>query len=240
MADKQSVLIICRSAAGQMYLGVLLNRIWYSPALARTAEEGIRLARSMPFSLILLDGDIAEPELRDALALIKAEPSLNTLPIAVFLTNDNSTLNQALLAQGCSAVLTKPLDLSILYGVLQRLSGQPRNAPRVLAKIRVKIQDGTSEKVLTSVDISEGGLYLRTLAPLPEGAVLHVKFTLPLDMEPIELAAKVVRILPLAVQLQAEPGMGLSFLDAPENIVERIRNFVQWETIGDLDWMPDI
>lgn len=240
MADKQSVLIICRSAAGQMYLGVLLNRIWFSPALARTAEEGIRLAQTMPFSLVLLDGDIAEPELRIALTLLKAEPTLKNLPLVVFLTNDNPTLTQDLLAKGCSAVLIKPLDLTILYGVLQRLSGQPRHTPRVPVKIRVEIREGTPEKSLTSVDISEGGIYLRTVAPLPEGTVIHVKFSLPLDMEPIELSAKVVRTLPLAIQMQAEPGMGLSFLNAPENTVERIKNFVQWETIGDLEWKPGI
>lgn len=223
-----------------MYLGVLLNRIWYSPALARTADEGIRLAQAMPFSLILFDGDVSEAELKTTLTLIKSDPSLKDLPLVVFLTDDNPSITQTLLTKGCSAVLIKPLDLTILYGVLQRLSGQPRHTPRVPVKIRVEIQEGKPEKTLTSVDLSEGGIYLRTIAPLPEGAVIHVKFTLPLDTEAIELPAKVVRTRPLAVQLEVEPGMGLNFIDTPEQTVERIRNFVQWETMGDLDWKPGI
>jgi uncharacterized protein (TIGR02266 family) len=240
MSDKLSVLIICRSAAGQMYLGVLLNRIWFSPVLARTVEEGIRLAQTMPFCVVLLDGDMAELELQTALTILKADPVLKNLPTVIFLTDDNPTITQSLLDQGCAAVLIKPLDLTMLYRMLHSLSGQPRYTPRVRVKIRVKIQEGTPEKFLSSVDISEGGIYLRTIAPLPEGAVIHVKFTLPHDTEAIELAAKVVRTLPLAVQLQADPGMGLSFIDTPEDTRVRIRNFVQWELTGDLDWKPDI
>ena len=58
MSEKKQVLIICHTAAGQMYLGVLMNRIWFSPVLASTPDEGIRLARKESFSLILFDGDV--------------------------------------------------------------------------------------------------------------------------------------------------------------------------------------
>lgn len=245
MSEKKQVLIICHTAAGQLYLGVLLNRIWYSPTLAKTTDEGIRLARKTPFSLVLLDGDMAEPELKTAITLLKTDPSLKDLPLVVFITIDNAAKSRALLDQGCSAVLTKPLDLSIVYGVLARLSGQPRTTPRIPLKVRVAInveiiEEGTPEKVLTSVNISEGGLYLRTLAPLPEGTHLHIKFMLPHDTEEMELSAEVVRTLPLGTQLEVEPGMGLRFVDIPENILLRIRNFIQWEMTGDLEWKSNL
>lgn len=244
MPEKKKVLIICHTAAGQMYLGVLLNRIWYSPVLARTTEEGIRLAQKNRFSLILFDGDVSEHELRPAITLLRSEPLLGDLPLVVFTTGGNKTTNESLLAQGCSAVLTKPLDLAIVYGVLARLSGQPRTTPRIPVKLRVEIrvdiQEGTPEKFLTCINISEGGIYLRTLEPLPEGSILHVKFTLPHDTETIELTAKVVRTFPLGIQLDVEPGMGLQFVDIPEETQLRIRNFVQWEMMGDLEWKSNI
>ena len=141
---------------------------------------------------------------------------------------------------GCSAILTKPLDLAMVYGILARLSGQQRTTPRVPVKLRVEIQEGTPEKALTCVNLSEGGLYLRTLAPLPEGRILHIKFTLPHDTIPIEVAAKVVRTLSLGAQFEAEPGMGLHFIDMSEDTLLRIRNYVQWEMLGDLDWESPI
>jgi uncharacterized protein (TIGR02266 family) len=240
MSEKKQVLIICQTAAGQMYLGVLLNRIWYTPTLARTPEEGIRLAQKTGFSLILYDGDIADVDLRTSIALLRTEPLLREQPLVVFITSGNPALNESLLAQGCSAVLTKPLDLAIVYGVLARLSGQPRTTPRIPLKIRVEIEEGTPEKALTSVNLSEGGIYLRTPEPLSAGSELHIKFTLPHDTEPIELTAAVVRTFSLGTQLDAEPGMGLQFVDVPRDTLMRIRNFVQWEMTGDLEWKSKI
>ncbi len=219
-----------------MYLGVLLNRIWFSPVLAKTVEEGIRLAQKTSFSLVLFDSDIAEAAILSSITILRSDPALRKLPLVIFKTGDNPISSESLLSQGCSAVLEKPLDLTLLYGVLQRLSGQPRSTPRITVKIRVEIQEGTPERVLTCVNLSEGGMYLRTPAPLSEGAVIHVKFTLPHDTEAIELAAKVVRTLPLAIQLETDPGMGLCFIDISENTQRRIRNFVEWEMTGDLEW----
>jgi uncharacterized protein (TIGR02266 family) len=240
MSEKKQVLIICHTAAGQMYLGVLLNRIWYSPVLARTPEEGLLLARKNQFSLILFDGDVVDHELKNAITLLRSEETLRHQPLVVFMTTNNANVSEKLLAQGCSAVLTKPLDLAIVYGVLAQLSGQPRNTPRVPVKFPVEIEEGKPDKVLTSVNLSEGGLYLRTAAPLPEGTSIHVKFTLPHDTMPIEMEVLVVRTLPLGTSFDVEPGMGVRFSDIPDETLVRIRNFVQWEMTGDLEWKPNI
>ena len=240
MSEKKQVLIICRTAAGQMYLGVLLNRIWYSPVLAKTPKEALNLAQSTPFAMILYDGDFATTELEPAVTLLKTDPLVKNIPLVVFMTNDSPSTTEALLSLGCSAILTKPLDLAMVYGILARLSGQPRITPRIPVKLRVEIQEGMPEKALTCINLSEGGMYLRTLSPLPEGKILHVKFTLPHDSVPIEVSAEVVRTLSLGAQFAAEPGMGLHFIDMPDDTLLRIRNYVQWEMLGDLDWKSTI
>ena len=56
----------------------------------------------------------------------------------------------------------------------------------------------------------------------------------------MKLVAEVVRATPLSSQLRAEPGLGLRFVDLPDEARQRIRNFVQWEMMGDLDWKPNI
>jgi len=240
MSEKKKVLIICHSAAGQMYLGVLLNRIWYAPVLTKTPEEAVRMARHTAFSLVLYDGDAPESELMATVSLLRTEPSVKDVPLAVFLTDDDAGTNQSLLSQGCNAILTKPLDLAIVYGVLGRLSGQPRSAPRVPVKMRVEIEEGAPEKYLACINLSEGGIYLRTAAPLPEGTVIHVIFMLPHDTVPIELAAEVIRTYSLGTQLEAEPGMGLRFLAVSDAALLQIRNFVQWTMMGDLEWKSNL
>lgn len=240
MQGKKQVLIICHTAAGQMYLGILLNRIWYTPVLASTPHEGIRLAQKSAFSLIILDGDMEVPELKTSIGLLRSDPSLKDLPLVVFLNKDNAELNQNLLSQGCAALAIKPLDLAMVFEVLARLSGQPRTSPRLPVKMRVEIAEEKPEKVLPSVNISEGGLYLRTLEPLPEGTILHIKFSLPHDNQAIELTAEVVRSLSLGTRFEMEPGMALRFLEIPDDIVTKIRHFIQWEMTGDLDWDSNI
>jgi len=241
MSDKKKqVIIICQSAAGQMYLGILLNRIWFAPILARTTDEAIHLARTNDFSLVLYDGDVVEPELKTAIKLLKTDQVLADLPLVVCMTRDDPKAIQSLLSAGCSAVLTKPLDFSIMYGVLARLSGQPRTTSRIAVKINVEIAEGIPEKNLMSVNLSEGGIYLRTHKPLSEGELLHIKFSLPHDAEPIEIAADVVRTSSLSTQFAVEPGMGLRFVDMPEDTLLKIRNFIQWEMTGDLEWKSTI
>jgi uncharacterized protein (TIGR02266 family) len=240
MPGKKKVLVICGTAVGQMYLGVLLSRIWYAPVLVKTAEEGVRVAQTDPFSLMILDGDIPEGELHAALILLRNDLSVKDAPLIVFITGESSAKHESLIARGCSAVLTKPLDLAFVYTILARLSGQQRTAPRVPARMRVDIQEGTPDNSLMCINVSEGGIYLRTHEPLPEGTALHLKFTLPRDVETLELEAEVVRTAPLGIQIEAEPGMGLRFRGIPEEVQKRIRNFVQWELIGDLEWEATI
>ena len=210
----------------------------FAAAWPRKKQPGIRLAQDDSFSLILLDGDVVEAGLNTAITKLRTDPALKDIPLVVFITDDHSGMNQTLLNQGCAAVLTKPLDLAIMYGVLARLTGQPRSTARVDVKMSVDVSEtkGNSYKILTSVNISEGGLFLRTVEPLPGGTRLHIKFTLPHDTDTIELAAEVVRTLALGIQFEREPGMALRFVDISKNTLLKIRNFIQWEVTGDLEW----
>lgn len=240
MSEKQRVLVVCHSAAGQMYLGVLLNRIWYSPILAKSAEEGVRIAERTPFSLVLYDADVPDSERRAAIVLLRNDPSVKDIPLAVFITPENLPVSTSLLSLGAATVITKPLDLSVVYAVLGRLTGQRRHAHRIQTKFVVGIREGVPAARLVCINLSEGGLYLRTPETLPEHTVIHLRFTLPRDSSVIELAARVVRAIPLGRQLETEPGIGLEFVDMPERVMLRIRSFVQWEMTNDLDWKVDI
>jgi uncharacterized protein (TIGR02266 family) len=240
MSEKKQVLIICRSNAGQMYLGVLLNRIWFKPIVVHSVDEGIDAAQTNPFSVILFDIHLPDDELDSALTQLRSDPVVKDIPLVVFVTKERIAGSQALVEQGCSAVVAKPLDLGLLYSILNRLSGQPRATARVPVKMRVDIEEGIPAAMLTCINISEGGLFLRTAAPLAEGTVIHMRFTLPRDVEPIEIAGRVVRTIPLGREVVMEPGMGLCFLDLPEDVSQKLKNFVQWEMIGDLEWEATI
>jgi uncharacterized protein (TIGR02266 family) len=238
MSEKKSVLVVCGTAAGQMYLGVLLNRMWYAPILAKSADEGVQISQYAPFSTIIVDGDVPENELRASLTLLTAAPALRGVPIIACITRDGALSEQQFFELGCSSVLSKPLDLSIVSEALSRLSGQPRNNARVAVKMRVDIREGVPEKTLICTNISEGGLHLRTARPLPEKTALHLSFTLPRSGRTISVTSEVVRTSELGTRIEGEPGMGLRFVKISKDDLTQIKNFVQWELASDLEWEP--
>ncbi len=240
MSEKKRVLAVCRSAAGRMYLAVLLKRIWFSPVLAKTAFEAVPAVEGSGVSVILFDAELPEDELRSTLALLRKDPALRRLPLIAIAGGSGAPDKEGFIAQGCAAVVGRPIDLSLLYGVLNRLSGQPRATPRAPVKMRVQVLDASRERPYTCINLSEGGLYIRTAAPLPVGTMLNLRFTLPLDKEPIDASAVVVRGAPLGSEGDAEPGMGLSFTALPDRDRQKIRNFVQWEMMSDLEWEAGI
>jgi uncharacterized protein (TIGR02266 family) len=240
MAEKKKILVICRSPVGRLYLGVLLNRIWYTPVFAESANEGSELGKKHVLSVLVLDGDTPDQERREAVSSLKNDPSLKRLPLIVILSTESGALCESLLSQGCSAVIQKPIDLSLLYGVLCRLSGEPRQTPRAPVRMLVGIEERVPDRFLHSVNISEGGIYLRTHAPLPDNTHLHLSFTLPLDSGEIKVEGEVIRKIPIGVQFDAEPGIGLRFLGISEDDRNRIRNFVKWSLMGDLEWESNL
>lgn len=236
MPEKKQVLVICRTPAGQMYLSVLLNRMWYSAALVKTAAEAAKAAVEKAFSVIILDGDMPDEELYSYISDLKSNSLLKNIPLLVFISKERYPLQEMLVARGCSAVLTKPLDIAIVYGVLSRLSGQPRSTPRVPVRMQVSVLAGDIQTSYMSVNISEGGVYLRSPAPMPEKTEVEVSFILPMDTERLSVKGEIVRTTPLASEMNAEPGMGIRFIAPSEDVTQRIRNFVQWELMGDLEW----
>ena len=71
MAEKKTVLVISHLAASQMYLGVLMKRMWHFPILSKTAMEGIRISESNKIDLALLDGNLPEEDLHSAVRLMR-------------------------------------------------------------------------------------------------------------------------------------------------------------------------
>jgi hypothetical protein len=71
MSEKKKVLVICRTPVGRMYLGVLLNRIWYTPVFADSAIDGALLGNDHALSVLMLDGDLSHQDRSSAVLLKK-------------------------------------------------------------------------------------------------------------------------------------------------------------------------
>ncbi|MDH4162824.1 MAG: PilZ domain-containing protein [Nitrospirota bacterium] len=236
MFVKPEVLVICPTAAGRMYLGVLLGRIWYQPLLARTVDEAIHHANRSRFAVQILDGDLPLETFKSAIAVIKTHPLTKTIPLVVFASTTAAPPAETLRALGCECVLPKPVDFSLTYATLARLSGQTRHQARVSLHLEVTLEEQLPEAMLICTNISEGGMFLRTPSPPAAGSVLRIRFTLPQDNQLIKAAATVVHRMQLGTTMEKEPGVGLRFSSLAEQDLARIRLFVQRQILGDLRW----
>lgn len=76
-------------------------------------------------------------------------------------------------------------------------------------------------------NISLGGVFLETTAPLKLDSVVYLRFKLPDAPRQITIKAKIIRINP--VNSAGKPGMGLEFLRIAPEDKNMIDNFIKTE-----------
>jgi uncharacterized protein (TIGR02266 family) len=103
---------------------------------------------------------------------------------------------------------------------------EKRRHPRAALSLLVQYRSTNFEDFLAhfSVDLSVGGIFLRTDAPRPEGSLLYFQFTLADGSRLIEGLGKVVRVNPPGEGRVA--GMGLEFVNLDAASVELIADIV--------------
>ncbi|RJO71765.1 MAG: HD domain-containing protein [Myxococcales bacterium] len=129
----------------------------------------------------------------------------------------------------------KTIEPSEDYLAYVRSLARPKTERRGRARINyvlpvsLSTAEGVSEQ--NAVNVSIGGLFLHTRAPLPVGAEIGLRFALPdAGTAPIEAQATVTHRLTVAEALRAEgaiPGMGMAFSALSPADAERLTAFVE-------------
>jgi len=95
-----------------------------------------------------------------------------------------------------------------------------RSSRRVPIVAKIEAQAGGFPFLAVADNISEGGMLVRTANPLDEGAVVHLRFTLPESERQITVNATVRHVTPGA-------SMGVKFEDMDAADSEAIRLYVE-------------
>jgi uncharacterized protein (TIGR02266 family) len=101
-----------------------------------------------------------------------------------------------------------------------------RRAPR--HHLIVEISYESEDNVYTGFtsNLSEGGLFIATYAPLPIGTSCTVELTLPGETEPINARCVVRWLREYNPASDAPPGMGVQFVEMDERGQEAIHAFM--------------
>jgi uncharacterized protein (TIGR02266 family) len=116
---------------------------------------------------------------------------------------------------------------------IEALAAERRRAPRLLVDLDVDYKSEDTYLFASSRDISETGIFLRTLEPLPPGTRLNLRFRpedeLAIEEDLFEVEGEVIWVNPYRPDALAnlDPGMGVRFvaLHAPvrQRLLELIR-----------------
>ena len=88
---------------------------------AQTAEEGLRLARTLLPDLVLMDFSLPGMDGLSATKSLKADPATRQLVVAGLTANAMKGDEQLALAAGCDAYLTKPIDTRTFVTTIKNL-----------------------------------------------------------------------------------------------------------------------
>ena len=93
-------------------------------------------------------------------------------------------------------------------------------------RVRDANDPGHGEILFESIDLSQGGAFLHSELLLEVGDELEVVFGLPGELRPIRARARVAWAT-RGTGEDAQPGMGLEFIDLPEEAKQAIERFVR-------------
>lgn len=98
--------------------------------------------------------------------------------------------------------------------------------PLTIQKIHV---DGIQKSFCgSSKNISKSGMFIATTNPLEPGQVVSLEFLLPAPLSgSVRCCCEVVWKRPQGTYLPYEPGMGLKFIDMPEEISEQLDEWIR-------------
>jgi len=177
--------------------------------MASTAEEALTAAaqRDPVISLALLDLGL---DVDPVLLVRRLRAATHTaLPVLVFAgTVASAADSRALIPAAISGYINEhAATAQILPALAPHLfpaSFDRRLAPRTVLSVPVSYRSGTTIAGAVTLNISRGGLAVRTLSPLAPGAGVVVRFRLPPSADEIERAGHVV-------WADQRVGMGIQF-----------------------------
>jgi type IV pilus assembly protein PilZ len=101
-----------------------------------------------------------------------------------------------------------------------------RDHPRAVVKIEIEFKETIDFVASYMLNISNGGLFIKTDEAFPLDTIVLLRFTMPGDSKPIETEGKVVWCNTKGAKGYFPKGMGIKFLKLDSDAAEKIKIFV--------------
>ena len=186
MGTRPIAVVVDNNKPFLMYLSILLNRMNLEVLPVNNAAEALEIARVSRPHLITMDMMMPDMGGLEALRAIRDDEELVDLPVIMISSYQDKNSQWEALSLGCVDVLDKPVDLRRLHKAVQRCNlyaGGRRRYLRAPFEKTVGLHHQGKFHEVSSVTLSERGIFVRMREQLPKGA--HVEIDLPLPSSEI-------------------------------------------------------
>lgn len=181
MADKSKILLVESSLFFLTLEKQFLNRMPIDLLEATSAGAALEICQSAPPGLIYLATDLKGTSGIDLCRQLKDNPEFEKIPIILVCSegqNDPTVAERS----GCDAILMKPLDKKHFLEIGRSFLAGFRE-PRRPCLLSVQINHNNSAVTAKALDLSNGGLFLKSTEDFPVGTMLEMEFNLAKDGE---------------------------------------------------------
>jgi uncharacterized protein (TIGR02266 family) len=203
--------------------------------IARNGNTALAMIREQAPQAAFLDLKMPGLSGLECCRRVKADAALSATAIVMVADAGRPEQVKACREAGCDELLFKPINHDEFLAMVGRyLDLEVRRGRRIKAKVRV-YYGPQPQKLLSefSVDMSMGGLYLRTDFPLPVDERLTIRFSLAEDHRLVSCQARVAWINekenPRKPTLP--PGMGVQFIDMSLKDVKSLKRFFDYNEL---------
>jgi len=235
----KSILIADDSETLLAYLPIVLQRMGYNKViLARNGASALKLIKAMKPDVVLLDIMMPMMDGIEVLKHIKSAEKTSSISAIMLTTVSDMEKYEECKKLGCSGHLAKPVKVTELSDMLNRCiiypGGKKRKFLRAVLEKKVTVTCKGEIQEHHGVSISEGGMYIRKINPLPEGTEINIAIHLKEDKE-LYLTGKVIHANSVREGIfHVVPGMTIEFKGLSSNDSEKLKDYIVYLLIGDI------
>jgi CheY-like chemotaxis protein len=229
-SSKRLLMAVDSDADNLSYLSTLLTTFNYRIATAGTAAEALSLASSEEPSLVITALNLAGSNGLDLVHQLKKNARTAKIPFITLRRQDDLYGKERSLELGAADCLDLPVAPESLYRAVQAAT---EIKPRACIRLRT-IQPVTVDNPAISnadrpytLDLSEGGMFLRTTKPAAVNTQFSIHFVL--NGRKISAGVAVMYFCQAGRGPWQEPGMGLAFIRISPEDRAQIGSFIKEE-----------
>ena len=197
---------------------------------AKNGLEALEMTKRVRPDLIILDLYMPEMDGDECCRLIKEDAELSHIPVFMVTAGAKVADEERCYAAGCNDFIEKPYHSSDL---MQKVAGHLDIIVREYARVSIytKALLKFNNQAMSGYihDLSDGGIFIESKAPLAIGTAVGLEFTLTGRDEPIKAKGEVKWGIDDKAKCSIDnvPGMGIQFLEISSESKKMISDYVR-------------